>query len=74
MKLVGDWRRILRKSWAIRFSLLSGALLGAIMALEAFVDIANPYLYAFLAIFLNVIVVPVARVVKQTDISGEQDG
>lgn len=38
MKLIPEWRRLVRKAWSIRLMVLAGALTGAEMALPLFSD------------------------------------
>ena len=71
MKLVGDWRRILRKSWAIRATVLCGALMGLVVGLPLLEGIMPP-MWLFWAVVVANIAAPVAaRLFKQRSISGD---
>jgi hypothetical protein len=70
MKLVADWRRVLRRAWSIRLMILAGLLSGieaALPLLDGYVDIP-PRLFAVLS-GLTVAAAFVARLVAQKDIS-----
>lgn len=56
------------RSWAIRASLAFGVFSGVLMALPAFIDTLNPMLFLGLAVLFNVIIIPLARIVKQADV------
>ena len=71
MKLVDDWRVILRKSWAIRATIICGALTGLVVALPLLDGVVPPG-WLFPAVILANVIAPVAaRLLKQTDISGD---
>lgn len=42
MRLVQDWKRVLRKAWSVRLNLLAVALTGATAALPAFMGVVPP--------------------------------
>lgn len=42
MRLIPEWRRVLRKAWSVRLNLLAVALTGATAALPAFMGIIPP--------------------------------
>lgn len=42
MKLIPEWRRVLRRAWSVRLNLLAVALTGATAALPAFMGIIPP--------------------------------
>lgn len=64
MKLIDDWRTVLRKAWSIRLVLLV-ALLGALeLVLPMFADLIPRAWYAVATVVLA-LVAAVARVVAQ---------
>ena len=42
MRLVQDWKRVLRRAWSVRLNLLAAALTGATAALPAFMGVVPP--------------------------------
>lgn len=54
MKLVDNWRRILRRAWSIRFNLAAAALTGAVGAWSAFANDIPDSWYLGIAMALNV--------------------
>lgn len=67
IKLVENAWQHFHRSWAIRASLAFGVFTGVLMGLPAFVDTLNPLVFMGLAVFFNVLIIPLARVVKQAD-------
>lgn len=64
MKLVQDWRQVLRRAWSVRFSLLATALTGAAAALPVFMDRVPPTWFLLLCTFIP-LAAAVARLVDQ---------
>ncbi len=70
MKLIPEWRRVLRKAWSVRLNLLAVALTGATAALPAFMGIIPPMW--LLALFTVVpLAAAVARLVDQPKMRDE---
>lgn len=67
MKLIDNAWAHFHRSWAIRVSLAFGVLTGVLMGFPAFVDVLNPYLFMGLAVLFNVLIIPVARLMKQAE-------
>ena len=64
MKLVDDWKRITRKAWSFRLTVLAAGLAGAEMALPYVSDLFPPRL--FLALSMSVTVgAAISRIVAQ---------
>lgn len=68
MKLIDNAWVHFHRSWAIRASLAFGAFTGVLMGLPAFIDMLNPMVFMGLAVAFNVLIIPLARVVKQADV------
>ena len=60
------WRNF-NHLWSIRISLMFGVVTGVLMGLPAFIDTLNPRIFMGLAIVFNVLIIPLARLVKQDD-------
>ncbi len=54
MKLIDDWRRVLRRAWSIRLTLLSAALGGVELALPLFSDALPRGAFAALSVAVAV--------------------
>lgn len=67
MKLIDDWFAHLNRMWSIRISLFFGVLTGVAMGLSAFVDVFNPWFFMGASVVVNVVLIPIARLVKQKD-------
>lgn len=67
MKLISDWRRVMRRAWSMRLMLLAGALTACEVVLPFFSDAFPRALFAILS-GLSVAGAFVARVVAQKDI------
>lgn len=67
MKLIDDWKVHLHRLWTIRISLFFGVFTGIAGVLSAFVDVFNPWLLVAISVFVNVALIPLARLVKQSD-------
>lgn len=72
MKLVANWRRVLRHAWSIRLNLLASALGAAEVGVSIFVD--DPPIargsFALLAMGVSA-AAGVARIVAQAPLSGD---
>lgn len=64
MKLLADWRRILRKAWSMRLMLLAGLLTGAEAIMPLFADSLPRGLFAG-ATALVIVAAMVARITAQ---------
>ena len=73
MKLVVNWRAVLRRAWSIRLVLLAGLLSGAEVALPLFGEagIVRPGLLSVLS-FIATAGAFVARLIAQESVSGEK--
>lgn len=71
MRLIENASREFHRLWTIRVSLWFGVFTGVAAGLNAFVDILNPYLFLALSVIVNVLLIPLARLYKQTDPDGE---
>ena len=67
MRLVPEWKRILRKAWSIRLMLLAGLFSGAEVVVPLFVDAMPRNVFAVLC-FACVSGATIARVVAQQGI------
>jgi len=67
MRLIDNAWREFHRLWAIRVSLAFGAFTGVLMGLPAFVDTLNPRLFMGLALIFNILIIPLARLMKQAD-------
>lgn len=63
--LIDDWRTEVHRLWSIRISLFYGIFAGTAAVLCAFVPVFNPWLLLGISIFVNVALIPLARLVKQ---------
>lgn len=66
MKLINDWKRVLRKAWSIRLMLLASLLSGCEVILPLFSDAIPRNIFAALSM-LTVAGAMIARVVAQKD-------
>lgn len=64
MELLPDWKRIARRAWSIRLSIIAALLSGAEVVLPLFIDVLPRNLFASLS-FAAVVGAAVARVVAQ---------
>ena len=70
MKLVAQWRQIMRKAWSMRLMLLAGLLTGCETVLPLFVDSIPRGVFAG----LTLVVIPMAmfaRIAVQKDMDDE---
>lgn len=70
MKLVADWKRVARRAWSVKFSLLATALTGVAAALPAFMDRVPPTWFLLLCTIVP-LAAAVARLVAQEDMRDE---
>lgn len=68
MKLIANWRDILRYAWSIRLMILAGVLSGVEVILPLFADCCPRGLFAILSL-LTIAGSFVARIVAQKDVS-----
>ncbi len=67
MKLIANWREILRYAWSIRLMILAGILSGVEVILPLFADCCPRGLFAVLSL-LTIAGAFVARIVAQKDV------
>ena len=67
MKLLEDWKEILRKAWSVRFIVLAGVLSGIEVILPFFADAIPRGVFAILS-FAAVSAAFVSRIVAQKDL------
>lgn len=67
MRLIDNWRSELHRLWTIRISLAVGAFTGVAGVLGAFTEVFNPWFLLGLSVFVNVAVIPLARLAKQRE-------
>ncbi len=68
MKLISNWREILRYAWSIRLMILAGVLSGVEVILPLFADCCPRGLFAVLSL-LTIAGAFVARIVAQKDVT-----
>ena len=68
MELLPDWKRIARRAWSIRLSIIAAMLSGAEVVLPLFIDVLPRNLFASLS-FVAVVGAAVARVVSQPGVN-----
>ena len=64
--LLPDWRRVLRRAWSVRFSLLAAAFTAAEVVVPVFGDVLPRGVFVLLA-FASSIGATVARIVAQPE-------
>lgn len=64
MELLPEWKKIARRAWSIRLSIIAALLSGAEVVLPLFIDVLPRNLFASLS-FVAVVGATVARVVAQ---------
>jgi hypothetical protein len=64
MELLPDWKRIARRAWSFRLTIIAALLSGAEVVLPLFIDVLPRNLFAALS-FVAVIGAALARVVSQ---------
>lgn len=65
IKLIENWRTELHRLWCIRASLALGTFIGVASVTAAFVDVFNPWFLLGVAVFVNVAIIPLTRIVEQ---------
>jgi hypothetical protein len=65
LRLIDNWSTELHRLWSIRFSLAFGAFTGVAAVTSAFSDVFNPWVLLGLSVFVNVALMPLARLMKQ---------
>lgn len=68
LKLIPNWRTVLRRAYSIRFLLVAGVLSGAEAALPLFSDVLSPRVFALL-MFVVVAGALVARMFAQKGVT-----
>ena len=73
MKLVSDWRHVVKRAWSVRLNGLSILLLGAEAAVPYLQDVipVSPGTFAFLS-FLTTIASGIARLLAQSTMPDEE--
>lgn len=64
MELLPDWKKIARRAWSFRLSIIAAMLSGAEVVLPLFIDVLPRNLFASLS-FVAVVGAAMARVVAQ---------
>lgn len=64
MKLIPEWRRVLRRAWSVRLALLSAAASGASACWFVFADKVPPVWFLFVGSVLSVLAI-IGRVLDQ---------
>ena len=64
MELLPDWKKIARRAWSFRLTIIAAPLSGAEVVLPLFIDVLPRNLFASLS-FVAVVGAAVARVVSQ---------
>jgi hypothetical protein len=64
MELLPEWKRIARRAWSFRLTIIAALLSGAEVVLPLFIDVLPRNLFASLS-FVAVVGAAVARVVAQ---------
>lgn len=67
MRLIDDWKAEFHRLWVIRVSLAVGVFTGVAAVIGAFADTLNPWALVVISVFVNVAVIPLARLAKQED-------
>jgi len=70
MELLPDWKKIARRAWSFRLTIIAALLSGAEVVLPLFIDVLPRNLFASLS-FVAVAGAAVARVVAQPRMHGE---
>jgi len=64
MELLPEWKKIARRAWSFRLTIIAAILSGAEVVLPLFIDVLPRNLFASLS-FVTVVGAAVARVVSQ---------
>lgn len=70
LKLIDDAWTELHRLWSIRISLAYGVFAGVAAVIGCFGDYFNPWFLVALAIFVNLALIPLTRLMKQADKPG----
>ena len=71
MKLINDWKLIIKQAWSIRLMLLAGLLSGVEVALPLFVDNIPRNLFAVLSL-ITIAAAFVSRLLAQKGLPNDQ--
>lgn len=71
MKLLADWKKVLRKAWSVRFAVLSATLSGIEIGVQLLAS-ARPTPYFAMAAAVSSMAAGIARVVAQPKMSDAQ--
>ena len=71
MRLIEDWKHVLKHAWSIRLVLLAALLSGLEVILPMFSDVIPRNVFALLSLFVTV-AAAVARLVPQPRMRGEK--
>ena len=71
MRLIEDWRHVLKHAWSIRFTVLAALLSGVEIVLPMFNDALPRGVFAVLTLLVTV-AAAVARLVPQPKMRGEK--
>ena len=71
MRLIEDWKRVLRYAWSIRFIVIAALLSGIELVLPMFNDALPRGLFAVLTLVVTV-AAAVARLIPQPKMRGEK--
>ncbi|UZE51922.1 hypothetical protein ONR75_15940 [Rhodopseudomonas sp. P2A-2r] len=67
LRLIENAWRDLHRLWSIRISIAYGVFMGINCVLAAFFDVFNPWFLLAVAVFVNIVLIPLARSIKQAD-------
>lgn len=74
IKLIDDWRAVLKRAWSLKFSLLAALLGAAEMAVQFYQPASiRPGVFAAIAGTVS-LASALARLVAQTELSGGKNG
>ena len=71
MRLIEDWRHVLKHAWSIRFIVLAALLSGVEIVLPMFSDVVSRGVFAALTLVVSV-AAAIARLVTQQKMRGEK--
>lgn len=64
-KLIENWRTELHRLWSIRLSIALAVFTGTAAVISAFSDVFNPWFLLSLSIAVNLVILPLSRLVEQ---------
>lgn len=67
LRLIDDWRTEFHRLLSVQVSVTYGAFTGIACIIAAFIPVFNPWVLAGISVFVNVALIPLARLVKQRD-------